>query len=356
MVMFLFRQLFYQRRSLILTVLANTVAIFLLLCVNTFSNFLIKQFQQQLDKLAVSVENIQLIDDGISQDSIDLLFEENEINELCRYYYSDYQQFRLVSCDSSLASLFDIAFVKGNFFKQYQVEYNDNVVVLGYKMYQDLGYPIIGEYISINGALFKVVGVIEEGCSNLFFDCDDSAFFPFDYRFGSQNRSYFFQSEKKIDEEVVNKYIDEDSYLLLSQKESEQAFDTILKVTKDVLIALSFVSLIVSFIGIINNSLANIQNRRQEIGIKKAVGATNKDIYRQFLLETLTVMIMSILWAFTALAIVILLLRVSFDLKIEISLKDNLSVIFIVTLLGVISGIYPAVQASKVTILSALRH
>ncbi len=356
MVMFLFRQLYYQRRSLILTILANTVAIFLLLCVNTFSNFLIRQFQQQLDKLAVSIENIQIVDDSIRQESIDLLFEENKVKKISRYYYSVYQQYRLVSCDSSLASLFDLSFVKGSFFKQYQVEYNDNVVVLGYKIYEDLDHPNIGEYISINGALFKVIGVIEEGCSNLFFDCDDSAFFPIDHRFGKQNRLYFFQSEKEINEEVVERYLNEDSYLLLSQKQSEDAFDTILKVTKDILLALSFVSLIVSFIGIINNSLANIQNRRQEIGIKKAVGATDKDIYRQFLLETLTVMIISILVAYTALAIVIILLRVSFDLEIEISLKDNLSVIFIVTLLGVISGIYPALQASKVTILSALRH
>ena len=353
---FIFKELFYQRHSHILTILANTVAIFLLLCVQTFSDFLLEQLQQQLNELAVNVECIQIFDDQVQDDFVNLFFSENEIDNYCHYYSCSYDKYKLVSCDSTLSNFFHLRLERGNFFQEYQVGYNENVVVLGHELYELFSYPQIGEYISINGSQFKVIGVLEKDCSNLFFDCDKIAFFPKDYMFDNCNRQYFFISDKHVDETFMDKYFSSDSYFLLSQKESEEAFSTLMEVSRDILMALSFVSLVVSFIGIINNTLANIKNRRQEIGIKKAVGATSIDIYHQFLLETILLIVISLILAFTALTIVVMILKIAFKLEISLKISSYLPLLFIIITLGLFSGIYPAIQASKVTILSAIRH
>lgn len=353
--MFLIKHLYYQRYKHILTILANSVAVFLLLSVKTFSDYLIAELNEQLIDLAVNVETIQIINDDLNEQQINLFFEEKGINTYCRSYMTDYDEYNLITCDN-LNKLFSFKFIDGEFFHDWQISVNDNVAVIGYNLKNYFDDIKVGEMININGAMFKVIGILEKDTSNLFFDGDNSIFIPLDYHFNNGKRQYMFLSDNIINEEEINNYLNKNDYILISQKEIQQSMQLIANITEKILLALSFVSVIVSFIGIINNSLSSLNSRKQEIGIKKAMGATDKDIYWQFILETVIIIFISLFVAFMALMLVIFLLKIIFSFEICINYKECAGILVLVIFLSILCGIYPAFLAGKITVISAIRN
>lgn len=353
--MFLIKHLYYQRYKHILTILANSVAVFLLLSVKTFSDYLIAELNEQLIDLAVNVETIQIINDDLNEEQINLFFEEKGINSYCRFYMTDYDKYNLITCDN-LNKLFSFKFLDGDFFHDWQISGNDNVAVIGYNLKNYFDDINIGEMININGATFEVIGILDKDTSNLFFDGDNSIFIPLDYHFNNGKRQYMFLSDNIINEDEINNYLNKTDYILISQKEIQQSMQLIASITEKILLVLSFVSVIVSFIGIINNSLSSLNSRKQEIGIKKAMGATDKDIYWQFILETVIIIFISLFVAFMALMLVILLLKIIFSFEICINYEECAGILVLVVFLSIICGIYPAFLAGKITVISAIRN
>lgn len=353
--MFLIKHLYYQRYKHILTILANSVAVFLLLSVKTFSDYLIAELNEQLIDLAVNVETIQIINDDLNEEQINLFFEEKGINSYCRFYMTDYDKYNLITCDN-LNKLFSFKFLDGDFFYDWQISGNDNVAVIGYNLKNYFDDINIGEMININGATFEVIGILDKDTSNLFFDGDNSIFIPLDYHFNNGKRQYMFLSDNIINEDEINNYLNKTDYILISQKEIQQSMQLIANITEKILLALSFVSVIVSFIGIINNSLSSLNSRKQEIGIKKAMGATDKDIYWQFILETVIIIFISLFVAFMALMLVIFLLKIIFSFEICINYEECAGILVLVVFLSIICGIYPAFLAGKITVISAIRN
>lgn len=353
--MFLIKQLYYQRYKHILTILANSVAVFLLLSVKTFSDYLIAELNKQLIGLAVNVETIQIINDDLSEKQINLFFDEKRINTYCRFYMTDYDEYDLISCDN-LNKLFTFKFLDGEFFSDWQINSNNNVAVIGYNLINYFDNISVGEMININGGMFEVIGILDKDTSNLFFDGDNSIFIPIDYHFNDGKRQYMFLSDNIINEDEINKYLNKNDYILISQKEIQQSMQLIASITEKILMALSFVSVIVSFIGIINNSLSSLHSRKQEIGIKKAMGATDKDIYWQFILETVIIIFISLFVAFMALMLVITLLKIFFSFEIYISYEECAGILVLVIFLSIVCGMYPAFLAGKITVISAIRN
>lgn len=115
------------------------------------------------------------------------------------------------------------------------------------------------------------------------------------------------------------------------------------------------ISLLVSGIGIMNVMLVSVAERMHEIGIRKAVGATNRQIWSQFMLESsvlsLTGGIIGIALAF----VVDVILRVSTDLKPVISWQVVLLASGVSLLVGVIFGTVPAFKAARKDPIEALR-
>ncbi len=117
-------------------------------------------------------------------------------------------------------------------------------------------------------------------------------------------------------------------------------------------------TLILGGIGIWNIQMAAVRSRTREIGIKKAVGAENRDILFQFLIECLSLsfgsVLMGIVLGWLALEVVSSLLdsRPPFDLLLQ---SVVWSVIF-AFVLGVVAGAYPAMKASRLEVASSLRY
>ena len=127
------------------------------------------------------------------------------------------------------------------------------------------------------------------------------------------------------------------------------------------LVSIASISLLVGGIGIMNIMLASVTERTREIGIRRALGATQKHIVSQFLTETTILSglggVVGVLMGLSG-ALLIGYLESNFP-GIERPIVTMWSIVasFIVaTLVGIVFGLYPAVKASRQDPIEALRH
>lgn len=127
------------------------------------------------------------------------------------------------------------------------------------------------------------------------------------------------------------------------------------------LTAMAAISLIVGGIGILNIMMVTVAERTREIGLRKAVGATNGAVRNQFLLEsgTLTLLggIVGIIVGIAVAYLIDLLMQyLGYDWAFIISPISVILAVGVSILTGVVFGIYPAIKASKLNPIEALRY
>ncbi|MCP4215482.1 MAG: FtsX-like permease family protein [bacterium] len=137
---------------------------------------------------------------------------------------------------------------------------------------------------------------------------------------------------------------------LLEQHRKTQDIFTI------VMACIAGISLLVGGIGIMNIMLATVLERTREIGLRRAIGATQDDIRRQFMLETFAISsmggILGIIFGFS------LSLAISFfaGWPVGWSISAIILSVGVCAFIGLVFGIYPAIQASRLNPIEALRH
>jgi putative ABC transport system permease protein len=123
-----------------------------------------------------------------------------------------------------------------------------------------------------------------------------------------------------------------------------------------VLMLVALVTLLVSGIGIMNIMLATVSSRIREIGIRKAIGATNREIRFQFLAEAILISLTGgITGILTGLALPYSL-RFFTDYRVPISGLSAIIAILISSIVGIIFGTVPASRASQLDPVESLRH
>ena len=119
---------------------------------------------------------------------------------------------------------------------------------------------------------------------------------------------------------------------------------------------ISLVTLVVSGVGIMNIMLANVSTRIREIGIRKAIGATNREIKLQFLTEAVLISLSGgLVGTLIGLAIP-LSVRFLTEYRIPVSGFSAVIAMTVASLIGVIFGTWPATRAAQLDPVEALHY
>jgi len=259
----------------------------------------------------------------------------------------------------------------GRFLLSYDVDYKQKVALVGTAVVNTLygGQNPVGKTIKINGEVFNVVGVLEGISSGQASTDDDYIIIPVSVaqRLSKMAaiRNFYVQAANP---ENVNTVIDKlDAFLLKIYNSSrmfnvvsqEQMLSTLSSVTGSMMMVLggiAAISLVVGGIGIMNIMLVSVTERTREIGIRKAIGAKRKNILLQFLIEAAMITgiggLMGILIGVAFIKVII----GGFKLVPEVYSIPWMSVSFGISLVvGVVFGMFPAIKASRLNPIEALR-
>jgi len=293
--------------------------------------------------------------------------------------------------DYNYPNVISFTMQEGQFFTQAQDQGNANVVVLGSTVANELfggsGVDPIGQVIKVRsssqaqpgGIPLRVIGVITPRGSSFFQDQDDQIYLPL--VIGQQQIlgiSYLQAINIKVDSsDNVNQTVNDVTAVLTQQHHIKTDSDidftvrniadavsilgTITSALTLFLTAMAAIALIVGGIGILNIMMATVGERTREIGLRKAVGATNSAIRNQFLLEagTLTSLggVVGIIIGITVSYLISLLMHsLGYDWAFVISITSVILAVGVSILTGVVFGLYPAFKASKLDPIEALRY
>ncbi len=145
-------------------------------------------------------------------------------------------------------------------------------------------------------------------------------------------------------------------FSVLTEQQSQRATNKILNLLTNMISAIAAISLVVGGIGIMNVMLVAVTERTHEIGIRKAIGATNRQIRSQFLAEAVVLGLIGGVVGVVLSLVTNLILHLTTNLQPVISWQIMLLAVGVSLLVGIIFGLMPALKAAHKEPIDALRE
>jgi putative ABC transport system permease protein len=286
--------------------------------------------------------------------------------------------------EPSYQRIANLRVVAGRFFEEDEAKRGANFCVLGQAAKSNLFGPqeAIGQYVKLNTSWFRVIGVVgpqltaqtqvaglpAQDLNNLIYVPLNSAIYRLeqsDSELKDEIDGVYLQvgspDDSAVTAEVVRGLLgashrgaDDFSVivpaeLLAEQKRTQRIFDI-------VMVAIASISLLVGGIGIMNIMLASILERTREIGVRRAVGARQSDIIRQFLIEAIMISFVGgVMGILVGLGMSQLIAWLAGWTTIVTSISIILAFAVSVSV-GLIFGIYPARKAARLDPVEAIRY
>jgi putative ABC transport system permease protein len=223
--------------------------------------------------------------------------------EAVKYGNQHARDTRVFGVSHTYDTVHDMYVTKGRFISVHDVNRGSKVVVLGADVADTL-FPFVdpvGKEVTLDGRRFEVVGP-SRGSAFPFFNRDNILLVPFgavekkDPRLAGWwptcSRPRLTRTRPRPDPRATGipklKYLHKDNFSIFSQDTLTDLYRQITGGIYMVMIAISSIGLLVGGVGVMNIMLVSVTERTREIGVRKALGATRRDILWQFLTEAMT--------------------------------------------------------------------
>ncbi len=263
--------------------------------------------------------------------------------------------------------LMNVEAESGRLFGKSDVAAASKIGVLGNTTAQKLfggSEDAVGKTVRFEGLRFKVIGVAKKKGDS---DADNAIYVPYKATFGNINpnktffgiylgvsdQSMIASAKKKVEDTLLRRY-KKDDFSVTEQSELLSSINQIFNIINTVLIAIGSISLIVGGIGIMNIMYATVTERTKEVGIRRAVGATQRDILLQFLTESVVLSLFGGLLGLLLAGIIVLIVRLFFPAGMN--LFAVLLTLGISSAIGIFFGVFPARRAAKLPPIEAIRY
>lgn len=278
-----------------------------------------------------------------------------------------------VTMESEIIEGFSIA--DGRYFTQIEIDRNKNSIVIGNEIKEKLfnNKNPLGERIKVGGFSYTVIGVMEKRGSLLGHNLDSEVYVPL----GTIFKNFGFHRSIRIlikvpSPEMIEEVKDEIRFLMrvsrklkpqeednFSINQQEMLTNMYKQLTNGLYIAafgIGALSLIVGGIGIMNIMLVSVSERRKEIGIRKALGAKQRVITFQFIIESIIICSIGGIIAILLSFVTSLVIDKVTPFPSRVPIWSVFAGLGFSTFVGLFFGIYPARRAAKLDPIECLRY
>lgn len=267
-------------------------------------------------------------------------------------------------------------FTRGHNFLPIDEQASRLVVVLSTQLAKSLFGDLdpLGRTVRIKGVPFRVIGIFEPS-ANIFGDVAKTfAVVPYTTALKYLGADHRWMSvlavtaEHSSQDEAIDQVVtllrssrglrpaDPNNFAIIKQEEMAKTFNRLTGVFFIVMLALSSVGLMVGGVGVIGIMMISVTERTREIGVRKALGATRREILWQFLVESSTVTLVGGAIGMLAGALLTFLVQAVTPIPAAIPLWAVLAALVMAAVSGIIFGLWPAWRAARLDPVVALRY
>lgn len=289
----------------------------------------------------------------------------------------------IAGVDEDQLYVFPATMALGRYITNDDVDSYANVAVLGSQTAKDLfgDQDPVGEKITVKNVNLRVVGVLSPQGSRFFSNLDKRVYAPVttvqrqiagvdyvnyitakvsgDIESAKEDIRAIMRDAHKLDN--PNGDLAKDDFNVSTQGDAVATISTVGSALTILLAAIAAISLIVGGIGIMNMMLVSVTERTREIGLRKAIGATERDIMRQFLVEAVMLTLGGgVIGVVGGVGLAFALGTLASSLvpgwPVIIPMTAVIAAFLVSSVVGLVFGIYPARQAAKLDPIEALRY
>lgn len=280
---------------------------------------------------------------------------------------------RIIGGTASMLEIEDKTISAGRFYSDGDVERSARVCVIGDDVREKFfaNQNAVGQTLRVRGVLLTVIGIEEKRGSFFGDSMDRNIYIPISLHNQIFNRTGGLQLHGKgkdgesLDEAIENARLalrnkrgllgsEDDSFSVVNTDEIKSQMDQMTSAIAVVVIPITMIILVVGGIVVMNIMLVSVTERTFEVGLRKALGATSRQIMLQFLIESAALCVVGGILGLLLAAAATQLIGFMLEMTMTITLFYMLTSVGVSSLIGILAGLYPAWKAAKLDPIVAL--